>query len=89
MNRSSAALAVIGMLLLAVVLTIWKTLESSEKLGGSATGLLAIQAVIAVALVAASAIVIRRSIPTKQRNLSRGVPSILQPLRRLISVVWS
>ena len=83
MNRFFSTLMVFAILLVAVGLTIRQSLET-----GSGGEVLAVQALAGVGLVTGSALLIRRRYFPRV-NTKRAGPALSQPIRRLLSSVWS
>lgn len=83
MNRLFATLAVMAMLLLAIVISVRQMLELGQRSGAL------VLAIVALALVAASAVVVKRHFEWQKPAVTRSRFAIVQPLRRLFSAVWS
>ncbi|HEX6124155.1 MAG TPA: hypothetical protein VFZ23_02165 [Pyrinomonadaceae bacterium] len=89
MNRLIATLIVFAMALLAVAISVWQTWKLQDDLGNSATWLFGLEAVIAGSLIATGGMLLKRGIEARVRKANRGRLAIVEPLRRLFSVVWS
>ena len=83
MSRLFATLAVFGMILLAIGLTIWHALDGGQNWRFSS---LAILLAAAAGTIALSIVLMRRYwMPHVRKERSE----FLQPIRRLLSAVWS
>jgi nitrate reductase gamma subunit len=82
MDRLTSTLTVFAMMLLAVGISLKKTLEMDEV----ALPLLTIEVLLAVALIAGGVMLVTRRYP---RRTIRARSALVHPLRRLFSAVWS
>lgn len=90
MNRSFSTLTILAMVLLAIAICIRQTLEVGESLtGATATTLIVVQSVLAVSVFAVAVLLIRSEYARRILALRRSRFEIAQPLRRLLSTVWS
>ena len=89
MNRFFSTLAVMTMALLAIALCLRQTFEMREALGDDVVlGLFVLQAFLAAALLGVIGFLVRKN-GLWRRPVSRGRFEVFQPLRRLLSAVWS
>jgi hypothetical protein len=90
MNRSLSTLTILAMILLAIAICIRQTLEVSETLtDATATTLIVVQSVFAASVLALAVLLIRSEYARRTLSLRRSRFEIAQPLRRLLSTVWS
>ena len=84
MNRFFTTLTVFAMLLLAVVLSVRQTIAA-----GTVLPMLAIQAVVGLGLITGSLLLVKKRYFTNRQKSNSADHGIGQPIRRLLSAVWS
>ena len=90
MNRPFASISVLALLFLAVAMCVRQTIEYADELGSGAMLLLTIEIIVAAALVGTAVLMLVRLRAKNGNKLSnRGAFQVAQPLRRLLSAVWS
>jgi len=90
MDRFFSTLAIFAMFLFAIWICILQTLEARGSLGTSVTtGLIMVQIVIGIGMLAGTAALIRKRFRSQGRSPVRGRAGFAQPLRRLFLTVWS
>jgi lipopolysaccharide export LptBFGC system permease protein LptF len=82
MNRLFATLAVIAMVLLAIALSVRQMLETGQNFGAT------LLAALGLVLMVAGAVAVKRHFE-RYYGPTRSPFVIAQPLRRLLSAVWS
>lgn len=90
MNRFFSTLAILTMALVAIAICVRQTFGIRDSLGDTGTiVLIGLQSILAVGLIAAVAWLIRREYLRRGITLRRVRVEVVQPLRRLLSTVWS
>ena len=90
MNRFISTLAVSMMAIVAIAICVRQTLDMRESFGNTPAGvLILLQSILAVGILVAVASLVRRRLIHRRPSLTRGRFEFVQPLRRLLSSVWS
>lgn len=85
MNRFFATLTVLGLALLAIAICIRETIAGSQGMTAS----LVIETTMTTAIIASGAMLVRRRYIRQKKFAKRERYAAAQPLRRLLSAVWS
>ena len=84
MNRLFATLAVLGMLLIAIAISVVKMFEVREQRAA------VLFSVMGLVVISAGVILLKRHFQSGRRSrISQSRFAIARPLRRLLSAVWS
>jgi hypothetical protein len=88
MNKFFASMTVLVLMLFAVGICLRQTLRYSDELGSAGMALFVVEVTIAGGLIASISLLLIRQ-ARKKRSTTREGFAVVEPLRRLLSAVWS